>query len=91
MKKVLSFTIVVFLVVCCLSLTAYADSPDVTVSEDYTKMYVDGVTFIRFNASLVITNFSKPGPEPVKLSDTQKQALSGISLQSSENEIMIFL
>lgn len=75
MKKIISCLLLVTVLCLGLSLTAYANDRDFTVSEDYKTIILDGITYIRTNtSSMIVYETRELGRQPT-LSTSQKSEL----------------
>lgn len=88
MKKFISIIFTITLLFSCLGLTVFAANSSVTISEDYQKLYVDGESYSRFNASLFEIGYID-SDRKVALSDAQKETISNIELYTNEHETIV--
>lgn len=116
MKKILSIMFAFLLIFSCFVVTAYAEDvaidddfnifeakqPIITFSEDYQKLYVDGESFSRFDASTISADFGYTvlveyehntdyytgHTAYVKLTDKQKENIVDILIERNEQKNM---
>lgn len=116
MKKILSIMFAFLLIFSCFAVTAFAEDmaidddfnvfeakqPTITFSEDYQKLYVDGESFSRFDASIISADFGYTvlveyeytsdyytgHSAYVKLTDKQKENITDILIERNEHKNM---
>ncbi len=116
MKKILSIMFAFLLIFSCFAVNAFAEDmaidddfnvfeakqPTITFSEDYQKLYVDGESFSRFDASIISADFGYTvlveyeytsdyytgHSAYVKLTDKQKENITDILIERNEYKNM---
>lgn len=84
MKKITTFMITFILLFSCLGLTTFAENSSISLSDDYQKLYVDGKSYSRFNASLIDVPTHEVESD-IALSSTQQETVEEIYLDRNDS------
>lgn len=89
MKKIIALILSVLLVFCCLSFSVSADNSSITISDDYSDIYLNGKRYTRFNASAIQYELTETISDNITLSTTQEILISDIYLAKDANGVIV--
>ncbi len=93
MKRLLSFILALILISSVFCFTAFAeDNSEITISEDYTKIYYDGKMYLKVEDSSAISSWNTYTIINVSLSKKQENEIEDVYIEvDSEEKSFIYL
>lgn len=88
MKKIISVIIAVILSSFCLGFTAFAENSSVVISDDYQKLYLNGASYSRFDASKLEIEYNTINTY-IELSEAQQETVKEVALLANEHKNII--
>lgn len=88
MKKMIRTILFAILLFSSLGLTAFAN-PGATLSEDYQTLTKGDTTYTRVNTAVIEVEYYQDDYTPVGMSQAQKEMIQSVSLQHSDNELIV--
>lgn len=89
MKKIIALLLSVLLLFCCLSFSVSADNSTITISDDYSDIYLYGKRYTRFNASFMQYELIDEITDEITLSTTQEILISDTYLAIDMNKAIL--
>ena len=85
MKRITFALIFALIFSFCL---VYASAQEATISDDLSRIYIDGITFVRFDASYVIHDYYY-NEEYITLSDSQSDILKSAKYEYTDDNVIL--